>query len=318
MLSRVADAIYWMSRYVERAENVARFLEVTLNLLLDSPRESEASHWQALIATSGDEDLFAERYQEATRADVIRFLTADKQYSNSILSSLAAARENARSVREVISRDMWLALNEFYLMVKSTEIDPDDLEGLAGFYQRVRQAGLLFEGTTNATWSHREPWHFAQLGRMMERADKTSRILDVKYFILLPSTTYVGSAYDQLQWSALLHSASATQMFRQVHHETNPRNVADFLIFNPWFPRSIRFGVTRATESLRAIQGSRNGATPRAGERVLGQLQAKLDYGVIDDVLNIGMHEYLDQIQTDLNNAATAITEQFVLEPSQA
>ena len=183
-----------MSRCVERAENVARFCEVTLNMLLDAPRENESTHWAALIATSGDGEQ-AKRYQPGVRSDVIRFLTCDAEYPNRFCHPWLLLVKRP-SVREVISRDMWLALNDFYLMVKNTEIDPDDPEGLAGFYQR--QAGLMFEGTTDATWSHREPWHFSRMGRMIERADKTSRILDVKYFVLLPNSTYVGTTYDQL------------------------------------------------------------------------------------------------------------------------
>jgi uncharacterized alpha-E superfamily protein len=318
MLSRVADAIYWMSRYVERAENVARFLQVTLQLTLDCPG-ADASQWGALIATSGDQDLYKERYgKDVTAEQVVRFLTSDRSYGNSIVGSLAAARENARSVREVISRDTWEALNEAWLLVKSVDPDPNDLSALDDYYQRVRRAAALVEGLTDATWSHDEPWHFARLGRMIERADKTSRILDVKYFILLPSTTYVGTAYDLVQWSALLTSASADQMFRQRFHTTTPRNVANFLVFDGAFPRSIRHCLHQAARSLAAIEGRQTDKpftidkVPSTPERILGRLLSELDYGHIQQVLDDGLHEYLDHLQTELNELSSAVHKAFI------
>src|SRR6202158_2246094 len=188
MLARVADSIYWMSRYAERAENVARFIEVNLNLMLDLPVGS-AQQWQPLVATTGDAAEFAKRYgaAAATQHDVIEFLTFDHENVNSIRSCLRAARENARSVREIISSEMWEKLNEFYLMVNSADADAGSRTDPQDLFRSVRMAGHLFTGVTNATMTHNEGWHFCRLGRMLERADKTSRILDVKYFLLLPT-----------------------------------------------------------------------------------------------------------------------------------
>src|SRR5689334_16562999 len=188
MLSRVADALYWTSRYVERAENVARFIDVSLNLMLESSAHGERD-WASLVHTTGDQEFFEKKYGQATPANVTQFLTFDEEYSSSILSSVSRARENARSVRDIISREMWQELNEFYLMVLQTETarpgaQPEDL---IDFCARVKRAGIYFEGVTNATLSRGEAFHFAHLGRMLERADKTSRILDVKYFLLTPA-----------------------------------------------------------------------------------------------------------------------------------
>ena len=169
MLARVAESIYWMSRYVERAENVARFVEVNLNLMLDLPVGS-TQQWKPLVDTTGDAAEFAKRYGPATQRDVIQFLTFDPENVNSILSCLRAARENARSVREIISSEMWERVNEFYLMLNAAEAgsraDPQDL------FASVRMAGHLFAGVTDATMTHNEGWNFCQLGRMLERADK--------------------------------------------------------------------------------------------------------------------------------------------------
>jgi uncharacterized alpha-E superfamily protein len=310
MLSRVAEAVYWMSRYVERAENVARFVDVNLNLLLDYPAGQRPS-WEPLVLTTGDHAWFIEHYGDPSPDAVMRFLTFDDQYPNSILSSVSRARENARSVREIISREMWQQLNEFYLMVQSASrsaISPDEM---ADFYARVKLSGIYFEGVTNATLSRGEAWHFTQLGRMLERADKTSRILDVKYFILLPTVRDVGTTLDQLGWNALLNSASALQMFRQKHHVTTPEQVAEFLLFDPDFPRSIRRCVIEAQESLHALTGSPIGSHKNEAERLIGELRARFDYARIERIMDDGLHEYLDRMQIALNDIGTTISRRF-------
>jgi len=208
MLSRVADSIYWMSRYVERAENVARFIEVNLQLMLDAPA-GETQQWEPLVNTTGDWEAFGKRYGEPTQNNVVQFLTFDAANPNSIVSAVRAARENARSIREIISSEMWLQLNKFYLMVTAAARNSAAEANPHEFFDEVKTASHLFNGIAEATMSHGEPWHFFHMGRMLERADKTSRILDVKYFILLRSVEDVGTAYDDLQWAAVLRSASA-------------------------------------------------------------------------------------------------------------
>src|SRR5213083_1955640 len=172
MLSRVADSIYWMSRYVERAENVARFIDVNLNLMLDAP-DGAGRQWQPLVNTTGDHEDFAERCGEATQHNVIQFLTFDRDNPNSIISCLRAARENARSVREIISSEMWLQLNKSYLMVNDAAAADQSLAARHDFFGEVKLASHLFSGITEATMTHGEAWHFARLGQRLERADKT-------------------------------------------------------------------------------------------------------------------------------------------------
>jgi uncharacterized alpha-E superfamily protein len=310
MLSRVADAIYWMSRYVERAENVARFIDVNLNLMLDSSASDRPS-WEPLVLTAGDQAEYAERYGEFGPDAVTHFLTFDRQYANSILSSLTMARENARTVRDIISRDMWQQLNEFYLMVVHAANTRVSAGEMGDFFTRVKMSGIQFEGVTNATLSRGEAWHFAHLGRMLERADKTSRILDVKYFILLPSTEDVGTTLDQLGWNALLNSASALQMYRQQYHTTTPTNVTEFLLLDENFPRSIRYCVTQADMSLQALTRTAHRGPRSAAIRSLGQLRAKLDYTTIQEVMKSGFHEYLDALQLALNETGKELSRQF-------
>jgi uncharacterized alpha-E superfamily protein len=175
----------------------------------------------------------------------------------------------------------------------------------------VKRAGIYFEGVTDATLSRGEAWHFARLGRMLERADKTSRILDVKYFLLLPTGNGVGTTHDQLGWTALLNSASALQMYRQLFHVTSPSNVSQFLLLDKSFPRSISYCVREAQESLHAVMRSPIGTYRCEAERLLGQLRARLDYVTIDDVMTGGLHEYVDGLQGAMNDIGTAIHHQF-------
>ncbi len=309
MLSRVADSIYWLNRYVERAENIARFVDVNLNLLLDSP-PGVTQQWDPIISTTGDLEGFKARYGLATQDSVIQFLAFDPSYPNSILSCLYQARENARSVREIISSELWERVNDFYYMVRDAAQDKS-LRELTEFFTDVKLASHLFAGVMDATMSHNEGWHFGQLGRLLERADKTARILDVKYFILLPSTTDVGSALDELQWIALLKSASAYEMYRKKSHRISPTGVAEFLILEKTFPRSIEFCLMQADQSLRQITGTPMGTWRDPVERDLSRIRSELEYTTIQDLIERGLHEFLDSVQMKINRIDDAIFQTF-------
>ena len=315
MLSRVADSIYWLNRYVERAENVARFIDVNLTLMLDSPI-GLTEQWKPLVLTTGDLELFQERYGEPTAENVIQFLSFDGDYSNSIVSCLRSARENARSIREIISREMWEQVNAFYLMVKEAA-QGQSLSELHDFFTEVKMASHLFAGVMDATMAHNEGWHFGQIGRLLERADKTARILDVKYFILLPSVKDVGTTLDQVQWIALLKSASAYEMYRKLcPHRITPKGVAEFLILDREFPRSIEFCLLQAERSLRQITGTPAATWRNPAERALGRLRSELDYVTIEDIIKSGLHEFLDHLQQQMNGVGNEIFETFfALEP---
>jgi uncharacterized alpha-E superfamily protein len=309
MLSRVADSIYWMNRYVERAENVARFVDVNLNLLLDCP-PGVTQQWEPLVVTTGDLELFRERYGDASADNVLQFLTFDSEYSNSILSCLQAARENARSVREIISSEMWEQVNAFYLMVKDAA-EAGSLANLHEFYPEVKLSSHLFAGVMDATMAHNEGWNFGHLGRLMERADKTARILDVKYYILLPSVKSVGTPLDDIQWIALLKSASASEMYRKCQYRITPVGVTEFLLLNREFPRSVQFCLLEAERSLRQISGTAGGAWRTSSDRALGRLRSELEYVTIDEIVKDGLHEFLDGLQSRLNSVSRCIFEDF-------
>ncbi len=315
MLSRVADSIYWLNRYVERAENVARFVDVNINLLLDSP--IAAQQWEPLVYTTGDQHFFQQHYGEPTADNVIQFLTFDHTYPNSIISCVTAARENARSVREIISSEMWEQINDFYFMVKDASQGPH-LSALSDFFAKVKLASHLFAGVMDSTMSHNEGWHFGHIGRMLERADKTARILDVKYFILLPSVKDVGTPLDELQWIALLKSTSGYEMYRKCQHRITPQGIASFLILDREFPRSIQSCLIHAERSLHRITGGTPGIWRNPVERALGKLRAELDYITIEEINQQGLHEFLDQLEISLNDIGTKMFELFfALEPLQ-
>ncbi len=310
MLSRVANAIYWMSRYIERAENVARFMDVNINLMLDLPLEV-ASQWEPLVITTGDDEMFGERYGEATKDNVLQFLAFDKENPNSIISTLTHVRENARSIREIISSEMWEQINKFYFMVVDAAEDPGVLDDPQDFFTRVKMESHLFSGITDSTMYRGEDWHFGRLGRMLERADKTSRIIDVKYYILLPSPEDVGTPIDNIQWAALLNSASALDMYRKKYRRIEPDSVAEFLMLNRDFPRAIHYCIIRAEESLHAITDTPPGGFGNEAERALGKLRSDLNYASIEEIILNGLHEYLDDLQTKLNEVGELIADVF-------
>ncbi len=311
MLSRVAESIYWMARYVERAENTARFIDVTLNVILDQPNKID-EQWEPLVQTTGDVEFFKEHYGAPTAENVVRFLTFDSEYPNSILSSLSAARENARTVREAISSEVWEQLNTFYHFVKRAASNgqmtgPTQLE----FYQEVKQHSHLFNGILDATLPRGKGWHFANLGRLIERADKTSRILDVKYFTLLPNPEDIGTTLDDLQWSAVLRSVSAFEAFRKRYHTITIHRVVNFLVLDVHFPRAIGYCVNWADDSVHQIAGSPVGSYSNPPEQRLGRLKAELVYADVDTIINQGLHEFIDRLQGQLNDVGSAVHETF-------
>jgi len=311
MLSRVADSIYWLSRYIERAENIARFVQVNLNLMLELSSTDEAGQWLPMVITTGDRSYFESKYGEATQENVLRFLSYDADYDNSIFSCVRMARENARTVREAISSEMWTQVNYFYQLVKRSAAEMQALTDPNEFFTQIKRQSHLFSGITAGTLRHGEGWHFHQVGQLLERADKTSRILDVKYFLLLPKEEGVGTALDKLQWAAVLRSASGLEMYRKKYHRITPAEVADFLILDRLFPRSIHHCLIEAEASLHAISGSPPMTFSNSAEKCLGRLRSEFTYTTIDEIFRLGLHEYLDGFQTQLNETGDAIFESY-------
>ncbi|HMP74194.1 MAG TPA: alpha-E domain-containing protein [Kiritimatiellia bacterium] len=311
MLSRVADSMYWMSRLVERAENVARFIDVTWNIMLEQ-RDESINAWAPLIHVTGDYELFEKKHGEPTMESVVEFLTFDREYPHSIYSCVRQARENARTIREVISSEMWEYLNRLYLKVSDhAALGTQAVLDSHPFFTEVRLAGNLFNGITDNTLSHGEAWHFGRMGRLLERADKTSRMLDVKYFMLLPSVTDIGTPYDELQWIALLRSASGYEMYRKRFGRITPLNIVNFLVLDTYFPRTLLYCVTKSEESLHRITGTPLGSFSNVAEQRMGQLRSELAFSSAPEIISRGLHEFVDLFQSRLNAVDEAVYKTF-------
>lgn len=295
MLSRVANSVYWMFRYLERAQNIARFINADFDQFLDN-RDHHGNLWMSLVAVTGDQEAFEERHPSPSRDAIIHFLTLDDEYQSSVYSCVLQARENARSIREIISSEMWEALNSLYLTVRAQARSGVPADPFS-FCRQVIDGCYLFIGLFYSTMNRGEAWHFGRLGMLLERADKTSRILDVKYFILLPDPSWVGSTYDNTQWAALLKAVSGLEMYRKIHRRLSPGDVAEFLLFDADFPRSALHCVREAEESLRVLAGGRQLAALES----MALLRGGLENGSARNVLSAGLHDELDRLQTRLN-----------------
>lgn len=313
MLSRVADSLYWINRNVERAENISRFVEVSEAMALDCPPGS-AEPWLPLIEASGDRKLFDELCPVVTPEAVIYFLVRETENPSSVLNCIANARENARQIREVMTTEMWEQINDIYWTLQEEAFwrQPPQEQ-----LREIRRACQLFYGITDATLSRDLSWQFSRLGRLLERADKTTRILDVKYFLLLPSPEEVGGVLDELQWISLLRSAGAYQMFRQSSQQAiEPKAVAAFLLLDPIFPRSVRYCLERISDTLRIIRGS---SVPRPAddlECLIGLTLAHWSFTRIDELVATGLHEAIDNFQSDLNRLHELIEARYFIAPT--
>ncbi len=317
MLSRVADHLYWMSRYIERAENIARLMQVSVELLLDSVAfgsQKADEYWTPVLAATAMEGAFRLLHPDPKPGDISHFLTLDERNPDSILSCVREARENARTVRDQISDEMWTELNALYLLVSS----PTGVELLErspqSFFEKIIHSSLQFDGITSATLSRTEGWNFLQLGRFLERADKTSRFLDIKTQTLSDSD----HAVDSLQWGTILRACSAYAPYRRVHGgEVTLEKILDLLLFSVEFPRSVRFCVRMADEMLHAISETQTGRYSNPCEKLTGALLAKLSFASPAEALNIGLHQYIDELQVALNEAGQAVFETYVYIPQE-
>jgi uncharacterized alpha-E superfamily protein len=315
MLCRVAESLYWLARYIERAENNARILDVNLQVTLDDNNTGAAAErveWEPILATLEDHKVFDSLFKEVNAANVCEFITFTRENPNSIASCVAAARENARTVREYISSEMWERINHLFLWLNSPEARHLHTTSGIEFYRHVVDCAHQFLGTTAATLTRGEGWNFIQLGKYLERADSASRILDLKYHILLPDGEKVGGNVDTVQWQAVLKSCSAFEAYRKIHPgQVTPWTVAEFIILHDSFPRSIRFCATNLDIALHRISGCDSAHFSNEAERRSGRLVSDLNFTTIDEVFRTGLHEYLDGIQGRLNDIATAMHREY-------
>jgi len=319
MLSRVANSLYWMSRYIERAENIARIVDVNLQLLLDLRNLDEerlAKHWLPIVQTTGDEEQFFKLHKKATAQNVTEFLVFQMDNPNSIVSSICQARENARMVRDQITLEFWEELNRVYWFVRTPTARQVWKDSPSEFFQQIKASSLHLIGLSYSTLIHNEGWWFAQVGKLIERADKTSRILDLRYKTLpekgAPQTV---SETDALEWSAILRSCSAWDAYKTIHGaEVSPRLVAEFLLLNEDFPRSVHFCVGEFNNALRKISGVAEGKFSNDAEKLAGRLVAELQFSTIDEIFDAGLHGYLDGLQGKLNDIGGALFNAYIFQ----
>jgi uncharacterized alpha-E superfamily protein len=308
MISRVAEHCFWMGRYLERAENTARILEVNQKLLLDLEVPLE-QQWKPLLIISGIHNLAGETDAETVQT----YLTWETENPSSIVSSLRAARENARVIREVISAAMWERINYYYLWLQSPEANKLYDRHRSEFYDKIKRINQLIHGIGEGTMSHGEAWEFFQFGKYLERACQTARILDVKYHVLLPTPQHVGTPVDHAHWVAILTSCSGYEPYhKQRLAVTDPSvSVVDFLIFDPLFPRSVRRCLRECQAAAHAISGLPVDEADNAVEQGLGELVGWLDANTIDTVIRAGLHEALTSVVNRIHSIGETIHQTY-------
>ncbi len=296
MLSRIAESLFWLARYIERAEDTARILDVNYHMLLEQSQQSYRLRWEPLIIMAGEEKLFRKSYDEANAENVFEFLAFRQDNPSSIVQCIAKARENARTIRDRISREMWEDINGLYYTV--TRFNPQD-EIAAGphrFCDKIKFGTHRFHGVTDATLPHDEGWQFLRIGWSLERAEMTARLVDVQYQNLLDELPIVG-APDNHQWMAVLRSVGAYEAYHRQYHSTiEPEKVAEMLILHPQHPRSIRFSATEVQAGLRAVSGTGPGSYANEAERLAGKVVERLRYDKMEEIFKQGLHSYLNEL----------------------
>jgi uncharacterized alpha-E superfamily protein len=312
MLSRTADNLFWVSRYVERAENLARILDVASRLAnLPSAYAGTSNEWESAIATAACDSAFNAVYDAATPANVVEFLAFSTTNPSSIRNCLEVARQNARAVRTALTTEMWEIINGAWIELQ--RVNPKRLQGqeLSRFLAWVKEFALRLDGTSSRTMLRSDAYFFSRLGFYMERADNTARILDVKYHVLLPHAEPVGGGLDYFQWAAILRSVSALTSYQWVYRQSvKPRLVADFLILREEMPRSLATCMANQVRFLDEL-ADRYGRQGPAQRRARGSL-AKLRNSDIDTIFDGGLHEFISDFIAENNRVGAAITEQYL------
>lgn len=304
MLSRVADSLYWMSRYLERAEHTARLIEVDLQLRLDQSPETSAGRWLRLL------DALQTPAPQDTAIDagsITNLLTLGRSNPSSILSCVSAARENLRQVREQCSSEMWEQLNRLYLQVNNTSKSESWLLNSHIFFRAVQEGAHLFQGVTDSTISHGEGWQYIQLGRYVERIDTLARLIGTHFVSLTHPPDQPIETEEYLEWVGLLKSCAAFEAYCKTYTaELRPLRVAEFLLLNPEFPHSVRFSVDMVQAALARI-GEMTERKAEQPVRLAGRLQATLSFSQIDEILAAGASAYVDSVRWQCAQAHSAI-----------
>jgi uncharacterized alpha-E superfamily protein len=318
MLSRVADSLYWMSRYLERAEHTTRLLDVNLSLMLDESPSSAGRRWQRVLQALGSPK---DTKFEGDAIALTRRMTFDASQRASVLACIISARENARHVREQISTEMWQKLNSLYLQVTRPEMQSDmhaealleNSEGPTEFLQQVMEGVHQFQGVTDSTMSHGEGWQFIQVGRFMERASATAMLLEAYQPELWTGHDALPDSNEYLEWMGLLRSATAFEAYCKVYTaDLAPDWILEFLLLDEDFPHSLRFSIDAMQHALEAVQDVSGGTRSHNLGRISGRLRATLSYSSVDEIMSGDVVMYLREIQLQCREIHNAIYELYV------
>jgi uncharacterized alpha-E superfamily protein len=296
VLSRIAESLFWLARYIERAEGTARILDVNYHMLLEQSQQSYHLRWEPLIVMAGEEDRFRKLYSEVNAENVFEFLAFRQANPSSVVECISKARENARTIRDRISREMWEDINGLYHSVTRFVAQDEIAAGPHRFCDTVKFGAHRFHGVTDATLPHDEGWEFLRVGWSLERAEMTARLVDVQYHNLLDGPP-AADALDNHQWMAVLRSVGAYEAYhREYHPPIEPEKVAEMLILHHQHPHSIRFSAAEVQAGLRAISGSGRGSYANEAERLAGRLVDRLSYDKIGEIFKQGLHGYLNDL----------------------
>lgn len=315
MLARDADSMYWMARYVERAEHIARIMWVNSNLLVDvgdlAPSLQERQ-WESVLPIFHLQGPVPGEGPIGPRMRT--YMAFDPENGNSIYNCLTRARENARGIRELISSEMWENLNTLYWSIRSDDAAARFEDSSDDFFRNIMTSSLMFQGLTDQTMTHDQRWLFAQLGKHLERITVTCRVIETKFDILRRAEAILEAPIRNIHWMAVLRSCCSIEAYRRIHvGDMDPLNVAAFLLLEKDFPRSVRYSVRHAHSALGSLRAELNPLTVDNAERILGRLDTQLDYAEMNEILGEGLPAYLQRIQAQVADAAISVQKAYFL-----
>jgi uncharacterized alpha-E superfamily protein len=309
MLGKTAGGLFWMFRYLERSENTARMVEAGFRLGMTRP-EGDDDEWQSVLQTAAVAHLYYQRHETLEASKAIDFLLRDSSNPSSVLSAIAAARQNARLVRTAITREVWEAVNDTYMILKQVLARPVSQRDLPEVLGTIRQQSALVRGAMLGTMLRNDIFDFARLGTFLERADNTARILDVKYYVLLPSISQIGSSLDNVQWETILRSVAGQRAYRWITKgEVNPMGIADFLVFDGRMPRSLAFSVGKISSNLVYLEQAYD--TRHTCHDQIDVLTARLAHTSIERVFEDGLHEFITDFLDDIARLGGQIEQDY-------
>lgn len=307
MLGRTAGGLFWMFRYLERSENTARLIEAGFRIALTRPGTEE---WASVLKTAAVDQGYFELHDEVDQSRAIDFLMRSPQNPSSVLSSFAQARQNARMARTAITREVWEAVNDAYMNLKTTLGRPVSDRDLPDVLAQITQHSALVRGALHGSMLRNDVFDFCRLGTFLERADNTTRILDVKYYVLLPSVMQVGTSLDNVQWETILRSVSGERAYGWLNQgEVTPLGIADFLIFDPRMPRSLRYSLTKIRNNLGMLEADYTEFTPC--HEIAERLDQRLSRSNVAEVFEDGLHEFLTEFLKDIGELGRQIETDF-------